>query len=60
MNTQTDYSLKECSDAWFAVVAALHIAKPGFLLKRGTGQQCAVKAINEMRLEIERLKKEAT
>lgn len=38
-------SMKQCADAWFAVVDALNAAAPGWNEKKGTGRECATAAI---------------
>ncbi len=41
--------------AWGTVVAALEAASPGFLMAPGSGQECAVRAIEKLKAEIEKL-----
>ena len=38
-------SMKQCADAWLAVVDALSAAAPGWSEKNGTGRECATAAI---------------
>lgn len=41
-------ALERIAAAWDAVVAALHKARPGWLNEKGTGAQCAVRAIERL------------